>query len=108
MRALRVAILSALLGLVSSQAAWAQNERSWVASFGSDSNACTRAMPCASFAFALTKTNAGGEINCIDQGDFSGGFGLVIGKSVTIDCEGVPARYGIALSQGPAIDVNAS
>ncbi|MBV9220518.1 MAG: hypothetical protein JO366_18170, partial [Methylobacteriaceae bacterium] len=93
-----VAVLFALGGalavVAASSPAAAQNARSWVASTGSDGNSCTRSSPCASFARALAQTNAGGEINCIDQGDFSGP-GLAIQKSITIDCEGVQARLGI-------------
>src|SRR5260370_735442 len=85
--------------------AQAQNARSWVASFGSGST-CSRAAPCANFETALVVTNAGGEINCVDQGDFSGGLGLVIAKSITIDCEGVQGRFGF--TGGTAIVVSAS
>jgi hypothetical protein len=52
---------------------------------GLDSNACTRAAPCSSFSGAFAKTNAGGEINCIDAGDF-GTVNII--KSITIDCTG--------------------
>jgi hypothetical protein len=85
--------------------AQAQNQRSWVASYGSGST-CSRAAPCADFATALGQTNAGGEINCVDQGDFgSGGAQLQITKSITIDCEGVQGRFGY-IGGGAAIAVN--
>jgi hypothetical protein len=54
----------------------------WVSGSGSDSNACTFASPCLTFAGALVKTTAGGIITAKDAGD----FGTVsIGQSVTID-----------------------
>jgi hypothetical protein len=83
--------LALLLALPPSPAQ-AQNNRSWVASFGSDGNPCTRASPCASFAEAVLQTNAGGEVNCVDQGDFFASLQLTITKTMTIDCEGVQGR----------------
>ena len=60
----------------------AQNTRSWVSGTGSDANACSRTAPCQTFAGALGKTLAGGEINALDPG----GFGPVtITKAITID-----------------------
>ncbi len=54
----------------------------WVSGSGSDSNACTFASPCATFAGALTKTTAGGIITAKDAGDFGA---VTINQSVTID-----------------------
>jgi hypothetical protein len=76
-----------LIGFIFSAAllAQAQAPRTWVSSAGDDSNACTPISPCKSFAGALPKTVAGGEINCLT----AGGFGPVtINKAVTIDCTG--------------------
>ncbi|MBV9704239.1 MAG: hypothetical protein JO163_16030 [Methylobacteriaceae bacterium] len=86
--------------------AQAGNMRSWVASYGGGST-CTRSAPCATFAAAVAQTVSGGEINCVDQGDFSGGNPLTIDQSLTIDCQGVQARFGIAISSFPAIIINA-
>ena len=48
--------------------------RTFVSGTGSDSNTCnTVTAPCASFAGALSKTAAGGEIDCVTPGDFSNG-----------------------------------
>ena len=87
--------------------AQAQNNRSWVANFGSDGNLCTEASPCATFGRALMQTNATGEINCLTQGDFGGG-GFEITQSVTIDCEGVQARVVDPSPAGTAITIIAS
>ncbi len=63
----------------------AQATRTWVSGTGSDAAACSRNAPCATFFGALSKTAAGGEINCVD----AGGFGaFTISKSITIDCGG--------------------
>jgi hypothetical protein len=55
----------------------------WVSGVGDDVNDCSRTAPCQTFAGAISKTAAGGEINCLDPG----GFGVVtITKSVSILC----------------------
>src|SRR5437588_7004814 len=56
----------------------------WVASNGDNAANCDRLTPCATFAGAFGKTNAGGEITCVDSGNYSG---LTIDKSITINCE---------------------
>src|SRR5947207_11360261 len=71
--------------LLNAAPAHALNNRSFVSGAGLDTNACTRAAPCQSFAGALAKTNAGGFINCLDTADFGT---LTIAQSVTIDCTG--------------------
>jgi hypothetical protein len=64
--------------------AQAQATRTWVSGVGDDVNPCSRTAPCKTFAGAISKTAAGGEINCLDPG----GYGTVtITKSITIDCE---------------------
>jgi hypothetical protein len=66
--------------------AFAQATRTWVSGVGDDANPCSRTAPCKTFAGAISKTAAGGEINTID----SGGFGAVtITKSITIDTRNV-------------------
>jgi hypothetical protein len=105
--ALSLACLVTALFALPITPAQAANARSWVSSTGSGS-ACTRAAPCADFATALLQTNAGGEINCVDQGDFgSGASQLFINQSITIDCEGVQGRVGYT-GGSTAIVVNAT
>jgi hypothetical protein len=73
--------------------AQAQATRTWVSGVGDDVNPCSRTAPCKTFAGAISKTAAGGEINCLD----SGGFGAVtINKSMTILCEGVVGGVVVA------------
>jgi hypothetical protein len=56
--------------------------RTWVSAGGDDGNDCSRANPCKTFAGAISKTDAGGEIDATDPG----GFGTVtITKALTID-----------------------
>src|SRR6266581_2577767 len=64
--------------------AQAQATRTWVSGVGDDVNPCSRTAPCKTFAGAISKTAAFGEINCLDPG----GFGSVtITKSITILCD---------------------
>ena len=84
-------------------AASAQATRTWVSGVGDDVNPCSRTAPCKTFAGAISKTAAGGEINCLDPG----GFGTVtITKSITIDCTGTvgsilsSATNGIVINDG--------
>src|SRR3954462_4955473 len=75
--------------------AFAQATRTWVSGVGDDLNPCSRTAPCKTFAGAISKTAAGGEINCLDPG----GFGTIsITKSITIDCAGT---LGSILASGP-------
>ena len=63
----------------------AQATRTWVSGVGDDANPCSRTAPCKTFAGAISKTAAAGEINCLDPG----GFGAVtITKSLAILCDG--------------------
>jgi hypothetical protein len=78
----------------------AQATRTWVSGVGDDVNPCSRTAPCKTFAGAISKTAAGGEINCLDPG----GFGAVsIIKSMTISC---PYTEGGALAGGNGIVFN--
>jgi hypothetical protein len=84
-------------------AAQAQANRTWVSGVGDDLNPCSRTAPCKTFAGAISKTAAGGEIDCLDPG----GFGAVtINKSITIDCVG--QMGGILAAGTNGIIVNAA
>lgn len=62
--------------------AQAQATRTWVSGVGDDVNPCSRTAPCKTFAGAISKTAAGGEIDALDPG----GYGAVtITKSITLD-----------------------
>src|ERR1700736_2139486 len=63
-------------------AAHAQASRTWVSGVGDDANPCSRTAPCKTFAGAISKTAAGGEIDALDPA----GYGAVtIAKAITID-----------------------
>jgi hypothetical protein len=91
-----------LTGLAAAPAA-AQASRTWVSGVGSDANPCSRTAPCKTFAGAISKTAAGGEISVLDPG----GYGAVtITKSITINGDGTLA--GILASLVNGIIVNAA
>jgi hypothetical protein len=80
----------------------AQATRTWISGVGDDANPCSRTAPCKTFAGAISKTAAGGEINCIDPG----GFGAVtITKAISLICDDVEA--GVLVAGSPAITINA-
>lgn len=81
--------------------AQAQAIRTWVSGVGDDTNSCGRSDPCKTFAGAIFRTTANGEINCLDPG----GFGAVtILHSITINC--VYTGGGLAAASGNGIVVN--
>jgi hypothetical protein len=83
-----VTSLALILSTSLAAPALAQATRTWVSGVGDDVNPCSRTAPCKTFAGAISKTAAGGEINVIDPG----GFGAVtITKSLTIDGNGTQA-----------------
>ena len=70
--------------LLAPTAANAQASRTWVSGVGDDANPCSRTAPCKTFAGAISKTMAAGEIDCIDPGGFGA---LTITKSIAIKCD---------------------
>jgi hypothetical protein len=82
--------------------AQAQASRTWVSGVGDDANPCSRTAPCKTFAGAISKTAAKGEISVLDPG----GFGAVtITKSISIEAGGVVA--GVLAAGTNGIIVNA-
>src|SRR5437879_4576058 len=85
--------------------AQAQATRTWVSGVGNDANPCSRTAPCKTFAGAISKTAAGGEVNVFDPGSFGE---VSIGKSITIRSDHVEAGVlgngligGINIVAGP-------
>ena len=67
-------VLAASIALLAfASGAQAQATRTWVSGVGDDANPCSRTAPCKTFAGAISKTAAGGEISVLDPG----GFGAV-------------------------------
>lgn len=73
----------------------AQATRTWVSGVGDDANPCSRTAPCKTFAGAISKTAANGEIDTLDPGGFGG---VTITKSMTID--GTNAGQGAITASG--------
>jgi hypothetical protein len=81
-------ILTTVLAVGFSTAAFGQATRTWVSGVGNDANPCSRTAPCKTFAGAISKTATAGEISVLDPG----GFGAVtIGKGLTINGTGTLA-----------------
>jgi hypothetical protein len=95
---LAVLLVTVGLSLLFSHPANAQASRTWISGVGDDVNPCSRTAPCKTFAGAISKTAAGGEIDCLDPG----GFGAVtITKSIVLDCGGgMGGQIGAILASG--------
>ncbi|MGB9365900.1 MAG: right-handed parallel beta-helix repeat-containing protein [Xanthobacteraceae bacterium] len=101
--AVSTAILGGILGaLLQAAPANAQATRTWVSGVGDDANPCSRTAPCKTFPGAISKTAAGGEINCLDPGGFGG---VTIGKSISIVCD--YTEGGLLVAGTNAIIINA-
>lgn len=99
----RTMTLALVLGVTS--LAEAQATRTWVSGVGDDANPCSRTAPCKTFAGAISKTAAHGEINVLDPG----GFGVVtITKSISIVAEGVLGGIAAAGSNGVIVNAGAN
>src|SRR6476620_3749426 len=99
--ALATLVLGLFLPLLASAPANAQATRTWVSGVGDDANPCSRTAPCKTFAGAISKTAANGQINCLDPG----GFGAVtITKSITLDCHEVFASVLVSGTNGIVIN----
>ena len=95
-----LALVVLTLGI--SSIANAQATRTWVSGVGDDANPCSRTAPCKTFAGAISKTAAGGEISVLDPGGYGA---LTITKAMTVNGDGTLA--GILSSGVTAIIVNA-
>lgn len=104
MSTIRISMIVAAAMLITATMAEAQATRTWVSGVGDDANPCSRTAPCKTFAGAISKTAAGGEINALDPG----GYGTVtITKSISIVGDGTlasilssAATAGITVSAG--------
>jgi hypothetical protein len=103
MSARKLSLASVLLScaLFANTAAHAQT-RTWVSGVGNDANPCSRTAPCKTFAGAISKTAAKGEINVLDPGGFGG---VTITKSISIIAD--PFMGGVLVSGTNAIIINA-
>jgi hypothetical protein len=101
----RIALFAIVAGflvpMLASAPASAQATRTWVSGVGDDANPCSRTAPCKTFAGAISKTAAGGEINCLDPGGFGG---VTIVKAMTLNCHEVLGSILVAGSPGVTIN----
>ena len=97
-RALATAVCFLVMVVATASVARAQATRTWVSGVGDDVNPCSRTAPCKTFAGAISKTAAGGTINCLH-----GVPAHTATDPLTIDCAGV---LGSALFAGAASGVN--
>lgn len=101
---MRLAAALAVLFALSATPAMAQATRTWVSGVGDDANPCSRTAPCKTFAGAISKTAATGEINAIDDGAYGA---VTITKSITIRVVGheggvlASSTNGIIINAGP-------
>src|SRR5881296_703992 len=96
-------LAAAIFVLTVTSMANAQATRTWVSGVGDDANPCSRTAPCKTFAGAISKTAASGEISVLDPG----GFGAVtITKSMTIDGGGGSGFAGILAALTTGVIVN--
>jgi hypothetical protein len=83
--------------------AQAQATRTWVSGVGDDANPCSRTAPCKTFAGAISKTAAGGEISVLDPGGFGG---VTITKAISLTNDGA-GEAGILVAGTNGITVSA-
>lgn len=102
MNKMQLGFLLTALMILSAGSAFAQATRTWVSGVGDDANPCSRTAPCKTFAGAISKTAASGEINVLDPGGYGG---VTITKSISIRNEGNIA--GVLVSGTNAIIINA-
>jgi hypothetical protein len=102
-RVVGTSLVIVVCGVGGVSSAYAQATRTWVSGVGDDANPCSRTAPCKTFAGAISKTAAGGEISVLDPGGFGG---VTITKSITINGEGTLA--GLLVSGTNGIVINAS
>jgi hypothetical protein len=106
----QLSLVLALLGLsfifvLPIAPAQAQASRTWVSGVGDDVNPCSRTAPCKTFAGAISKTAAGGEINCLDPAGYGG---LTIIKAITIECNGTFGSVLVAGTNGITVSAGAN
>jgi hypothetical protein len=104
----RIFLCSAALGgflSLTAASSFAQATRTWVSGVGDDANPCSRTAPCKTFAGAIAKTVAGGEVDVLDPGGFGA---LTITKSISIEAVGVVAGVLVAGTNGITVNAGAT
>ncbi|RDS85431.1 right-handed parallel beta-helix repeat-containing protein [Dyella psychrodurans] len=104
-RFLKLLLSTLAVAFVFATTAHAQATRTWVSGVGDDANPCSRTAPCKTFAGAIAKTVAGGEIDVLDPGGFGA---LTITKAITIDGGGNLSGVLVSGTNGMVISAGAS
>lgn len=105
MKTFQIGFLAAVVILSLATGASAQATRTWVSGVGDDANPCSRTAPCKTWAGAISKTAAGGEIDALDPG----GYGAVtITKAITLDGGGMVASGLVSGTNDFVINAGAS
>ena len=101
----RLSLVIALGSMLLAGSAFAQASRTWVSGVGDDANPCSRTAPCKTFAGAISKTAACGEIDALDPA----GYGAVtITKGITIDGGGNLASVLVSGTNGIVVSIAAT
>jgi len=98
-----LALVVLTLGI--SSIANAQATRTWVSGVGDDANPCSRTAPCKTYAGAISKTAAAGEISTLDPGGFGA---LTITKAMTVNGDGTLAAILSAGVTGIIVNAGAN
>src|SRR5271168_4654094 len=101
MRRIVVSFVIVAATLFVSLPAQAQLTRTFVSSTGNDSNPCTTAAPCATFAHAYAVVAANGIVAALDPGKYGP---LTITGPVTIDGNGWAAITATAAGNGITVN----
>src|SRR5512143_2690540 len=89
-------IAIAVIGSIAHTALAATVQRTFVASTGSDTNACSLSAPCRGFVTAIAHTSAGGKVIVLD----AAGYGPVT-VSHSVSLTAAPGIYaGISVASG--------
>ena len=99
-----VATKAAIVFVLMTGLAHAQNYQSWVSATGSGST-CSRSSPCADFSVAQSVTNPGGVVTVLDPSNSFIQF--FVSKSLTIRAEGVDGGSAYTPFSGTWITINA-
>jgi hypothetical protein len=101
-----IAVLAGILAItLNVTPASAQATRTWVSGVGDDANPCSRTAPCKTFAGAISKTAASGEINVLDPGGFGA---LTITKAITVRSDHIEAGVLVAGTNGIVVNAGAT
>ncbi len=95
-------LIATLILVITPTLSFAQATRTWISGVGDDANPCSRTAPGKTFAGAISKTAANGEINVLDPGGFGG---VTITKAITLD--GLGSEGGMLVAGTSGIIINA-